>query len=66
MPQSHTADQPKTPKSLKPYTYYYAYNMCCVSPAKHGRHIGIMTPPASSSVVASSALSHVWFPINNC
>ena len=33
-----------------------------VSPSKHGRHIGIMTPVASSA----SALSHLWFPIDNC
>ena len=32
-----------------------------VSPAKHGRHIGIMTPVASSL----SALSHFWFPIDS-
>ena len=37
---------------------------CCfiVSPAKHCRHIGIMTLAALSS---SSALSHFWFPIDN-
>ena len=32
-----------------------------VSPAKNGRHIGIMSPSASSS----SALSLFWFPIDN-
>ena len=36
--------------------------MLFVSPAKHGRHIGIMSPSASSSV---SALSHFWFAIDN-
>ena len=33
-----------------------------VSPAKHGRHTGIMTPSASPP---SSATSHFWFLINN-
>ena len=32
-----------------------------MSPAKHGRNIGIMTPSAASS---SSALSLCWFPID--
>ena len=34
-----------------------------VLPGKHGQHMGIMTPAASSS--SSSALSHFWFPIDN-
>ena len=32
-----------------------------VSPAKHGRNIGIINPWAS----VSSAVPHFWFPINN-
>ena len=39
-----------------------------VSPAKHGRHIGIMTPSQSTSTSSSSLLSsasHFCFPINN-
>ena len=34
-----------------------------VFPAKHGRHIGIMSSLSVSS--STSALSHFWFPINN-
>ena len=36
-----------------------------VSPAKHGRHIGIMTLSASLPLVSSSALSHFKFQIDN-
>ena len=34
-----------------------------MSNAKHGRHIGILSP--SASAVAASVLSHFWFPIDN-
>ena len=39
-----------------------------VSPAKHGRHIGIMSPSAaaaSSASLLSAALLHFWFQIDN-
>ena len=36
-----------------------------VSPAKHGRHIGVMTPVALSWASSFSALSHFWFLIDN-
>ena len=38
-----------------------------VSPAKHVRHIEIMTPSSLASSLASSSASaalHFWFPIN--
>ena len=34
-----------------------------VSPTKHGRHIGIMSPSAAS--LSSAALLHFWFQIDN-
>ena len=37
-------------------------NRFFVSPAKHGRHIVIMSLSASAS---SSMMSHFWFPIDN-
>ena len=38
-----------------------SYEHVFVSPAKHGQHIGIMSPLPSGS----SVLSHSWFTIDN-
>ena len=38
------------------------FSLLFVSPAKHGRHIGIMTPASASSLSTSC---HTWFQINN-
>ena len=44
------------------YLYLSGLDNIVMSPAKHGRHIGIKKQLASSS----SAASHFWFLINNC
>ena len=43
--------------SIHIYTIRFMGSVIFVLPAKHGLHIGIM--------LASSALSHFWFPIDN-
>ena len=40
---------------------FVVFGVFVVSPVKHGRQIGIMIPVAASL----SALSHLWFPIDN-
>ena len=42
----------------------FTYVCFIVSPAKHGRQIWIKSPSASAAV-AASAMSHLWFQIDN-